>query len=65
VITRFASGKFFFYEWLLVQRSSLRELLFHEAHGGGLMGHFGFQKSWMYCMSILLAKDEKGCAMNL
>ena len=30
---------------LCVPRSSIRDLLVHEAHGGGLMGHFGVGKT--------------------
>ncbi|KAH9686162.1 Endonuclease [Citrus sinensis] len=47
-----AFGKFYRHDGLLfkenklcVPRSSLRELLVHEAHGGGLMGHFGIAKT--------------------
>ena len=30
---------------LCVPNSSMRELLVHEAHRGGLMGHFGVRKT--------------------
>uniref|UniRef100_A0A1J3E356 Transposon Ty3-I Gag-Pol polyprotein n=1 Tax=Noccaea caerulescens TaxID=107243 RepID=A0A1J3E356_NOCCA len=49
---KFASGKYFrsdgflFYEnRLCIPNSSLRDLLVREAHGGGLMGHFGIAKT--------------------
>ncbi|KAG7568008.1 Integrase catalytic core [Arabidopsis thaliana x Arabidopsis arenosa] len=49
---KFAKGKYFrsdgflFYEnRLCIPNSSLRDLLVREAHGGGLMGHFGVAKT--------------------
>ncbi|KAG7559493.1 Zinc finger CCHC-type [Arabidopsis thaliana x Arabidopsis arenosa] len=49
---KFAKGKYFrsdgflFYEnRLCIPNSSLRDLLVREAHGGGLMGHFGVVKT--------------------
>jgi len=68
-----AFGKFYLMDGYLfkenifcVPTSSLCELLVHEAHGGGLKGHFGVAKTldvngWVF----LLAKDEKGGATNL
>jgi len=41
---------------LCVPASSLRKLLVCKAHGGGLMGHFGVTKSWMYCMTISIGQ---------
>jgi len=42
--------------------SSMRELLVHEAYGGGLMGHFGVRKT-LYVLHeqfffFFLPKDE-------
>ena len=32
---------------LYIPRGSVRELLVKEAHGGGLMGHFGLDKTYV------------------
>jgi hypothetical protein len=44
---------------LCVPNSSMRELLVHEAHGGGLMCHFGVRKTLNMLHELLfLVKDE-------
>ena len=44
---------------LCVPNSSMRELLVCEAHGGGLMGHFGVRKTLnVLHENFFLAKDE-------
>ena len=44
---------------LCVPNSSMRELLVCEAHGGGLMGHFGVRKTLdMLHEHFFFAKDE-------
>ena len=50
--TKGACGKFYLHDGFLfrenklcIPHSSLRELLVREAHGGGLMGHFGIAKT--------------------
>ena len=44
---------------LCVPNSSMRELLMREAHGGGLMGHFGVRRTLdMLHEHLFLAKDE-------
>jgi hypothetical protein len=40
---------------------SVRSLLLQEAHGGGLMGHFGAKKTEDVFAGHFLAKDEKRC----
>ena len=39
-------GYLFKEDKLCIPNSSIRELLVREAHGGGLMGHFGVRKTW-------------------
>ena len=42
-----------------VPNSSICELLVREAHGGGLMGHFGVRKTLdVLHKHLFLAKDE-------
>ena len=41
---------------LCIPVGSVRLLLMQEAHGGGLMGHFGAKKT-----EDVLAKDEERC----
>ena len=44
---------------LCVPNSSMRELLVCEAHGGGLMGHFGVRKTLDVLLELFFfAKDE-------
>ena len=45
---------------LCIPASFVRLLLLQEAHGGGLMGHFGVDGR-RTCYTFLLAKDETGC----
>ena len=37
---------------LCIPASSIRLLLLHKAHGGGLMGHFGVKKTRIYLLHI-------------
>jgi hypothetical protein len=37
-------GFVFIANWLCIPVGSIRLLLIHEAHGGGLIGHFGVKK---------------------
>jgi hypothetical protein len=69
-----AFGKFYLMDgylfkenWLCVPASSLYELLFHEAHGDGLInGSFSGCKNFgCIAWTFLLAKDEKRYATNL
>jgi hypothetical protein len=44
---------------LCIPVGSVRLLLMQEAHGGGLMGHFGAKKTECFGLTFLLAKDEE------
>ena len=47
---------------LCIPASSTRLLLLQEAHGGGLMGHFGMKKTEdVLATHLFWAKDETGC----
>ena len=41
---------------LYIPASSIRLLLLQEAHGGGLMGHFGVKKTEDVCKGIFIPK---------
>jgi hypothetical protein len=43
---------------LRVNNSSMRELLVREAHGGGLMGHFGVRKTLDVLHELFFAENE-------
>ena len=52
---------------LCVPNSSMRKLLVHEAHGGGLMGHFGVRKSLdvlheLFFWPKMKRDEERACA---
>ena len=40
-----AFGDYFRHDGFLFKKNKLRELIVREAHGGGLMGHFGIAKT--------------------
>jgi hypothetical protein len=46
---------------LCIPASSIRLLLLQEAHGGGLMGHFGVKMMEDILAAHFLAEDEKRC----
>ncbi|KAL4280312.1 hypothetical protein GQ457_03G017100 [Hibiscus cannabinus] len=50
---------------LCIPQGSLWEFLVHEAHGGGLMGHFGVTKTLDILMEHFLATHEKNRSKDL
>ena len=50
---------------LCIPNCSVRDLLVRESHGGGLMGHFGVNKTLGVLQEHLLATYETGCREGL
>ena len=59
-------GYLFKEDKLCIPNSSIRELLVREAHGGGLMGHFGVRKTWKVLNEhFFWPKMKKGCGKGM